>query len=47
MKEEERRKADFLSSPQSGPSASFVLVIVPKGKPNELCKFYKTSDPLH
>jgi len=46
-KEEERAKADFISSPESGLSCSFILVMVPKAKPTELCKFYKTSDPQH
>ena len=47
MKEEERGKADFISSPESGPSVSFILAMVSKEKPIELCKFYKTSDPQH
>lgn len=35
MKEEERGKVDFISSPESGPSFSFILVMVPKEKPIE------------
>lgn len=35
MREEERRQADFIFSPESGPSISTILVVVPKEKPAE------------
>lgn len=47
MRKEERSQANFIFSPESGPSISTVLVMVPEEKPAELCKFYKTTDLQH
>lgn len=46
MRNEERgeKSSKFFFSAESGPSVSTIQVMVPKDKPADLCKFYKTPD---